>query len=164
MFDRVFEAFRHRDARKAPGNRAWVEWSDHFRPSHVSPWVHHAVTPGVAWNRAAEYDPPFPPHVPGKGHPVIQVTFGGILLRFASLAEIDHVIRVFEAPKLPDPGAVARRFIELGRLEERFAREHWLDRLPRDVRYVAFRRQCAEFLREQRPKLEREIAGAAGER
>jgi len=106
----------------------------------VSRFVHRKVS-------EAAFDPPFPPPVPGKGHPLWTLEHRGHELYFASPEEMAHVAEVLEA-------RVMKRPRELG-LEQHAVNAHWLSRMDKAWLSWKVRQQIVSRLRDELARLGR---------
>jgi hypothetical protein len=73
--------------------------------------------------RAAQFDPPFPAPVPGRGYPLWTLTHRGHELYFASPEEMAHVAEVLGQRVLPKPRVLGA--------EQAAVNSHWLARMDK---------------------------------
>ncbi len=94
---------------------------------------------GWGWETAAEYDPPMPGPVAGKGYPVFFVEFDGFTFQFASLHELDVCVEVLGKKALPNN------------------HDKWFAKLPGEVLPWRYREPAVAFLVECREHFESEL-------
>ncbi|MDB5357740.1 MAG: hypothetical protein JWN24_4193 [Phycisphaerales bacterium] len=138
--------------------RHWVEYGEEWVPGPMSYWV-HIETDDQPWNKAADFDPPKPAPVGGRGYARFYVEAEGVTLYFASLQELRACI-----------GTLARRILP-STLRETVARnappdgpspgpnQHWLSRLP--ARLLPWRRRVrlVEYLQKSLADFESDTMG-----
>jgi hypothetical protein len=134
-----------------------LRYSPARTPSPVSFWVHRAADPALdaeGWIRADRHHPPMPPAVAGRGFPNLYVEVGERELHFASSVEVRHVIEILSRNPLPTTRALSRaRHATAG------PNQHWLARLPGELRSSKRRQQLVKLLERALEAVGREGAG-----
>lgn len=133
--------------------RCWIEYTDKWRHSPMTFWVHHAAD-GEPWYRARHFDPPAPRIVPGRGYPYFFVEFDGFTFQFASLEEMDFCIARLCQRHLPDttPETVGITG----------PNAHWQNRLPKAVLSWRYRQKAVKYLAKCRMTFTRSLAEQGG--
>jgi hypothetical protein len=121
-----------------------------FHPARVygpmSYWVHRAPA-GKVWAYSKVFDPPMEPGVPGKGFPLILVTYGDFTFVFASRAELATAIDVLGRKVLPTTLQLTEARYDQA-VEGRIGpNQHWLSRLPGEVLPWRYREPAVKYLR-----------------
>ena len=105
-----------------------IEYSDAFKPSPLSFWVHRNLD-GESWLRATRYEPGLPKPVPARGFPILIVDVAGVELRFSSVEEVEHFLAVVGQKNMPTPSRLSRQ-----RHTSHGPNAHWLSRLPAELK------------------------------
>jgi hypothetical protein len=141
--------------------RFWIEYRASYEPGPMSFWVHvqpeaQHWTPegGPAEANRTDYDPPLPAPVPGKGFPLYHVEVDGCVFVFASLAELDELLRVFSLKAMPTPLQLSRR-----RGENLGPNKHWLSRLPASATSYRYRQKAVKFMEKAKAQFIAETGG-----
>jgi hypothetical protein len=140
--------------------RHWIEYSDTYRMAPMSFWVH--VEPaGNAWhwngvpsNPRTDYEPPLPCPVAGKGYPIYFVEVDRCTFQFASIAELDELVRVFSERVMP-----TSRRLSHERRANFGPNGHWLSRLPSTAKSWKYRQKAVEVIQEAREEFVAETGG-----
>ncbi len=111
----------------------------------VSRFVHRPLD--GAFHTAAQFDPPFPPPVPGQGHPLWTLEHRGHELHFASPDEMAHVAEVLGARVLPKPRVLGA--------EQSAVNSHWLSRMDKAWLSWKVRQEIVRRLRDELERLGR---------
>ncbi|HPF39956.1 MAG TPA: hypothetical protein P5081_23055 [Phycisphaerae bacterium] len=144
--------------------KSWIEFNDVFTRSPMSFWVHRPPKK-TEWDdvfRPSEFDPgaftpPLPRGVPGRGYPLLHVQFNEVVLRFASMAELDRMIDVLSRRKLPTTYEAQREEREPG---DGLRNQHWLSRLPAALLSFSTREKVVSLLNQARGDFAK-VAGCA---
>ena len=124
-----------------------VCFTPEFQPTPVTYWVHFNQD-GDSWRNATVYEPRLPDPVPGKGWARVAVEFNGVILEFASIYELEHVIAVLLKNPLPTTRSLSNR-----RGSIKGPNSHWLSRLPAKAKSWKFRQQLVVYLGKARETL-----------
>jgi hypothetical protein len=133
----------------------WTEFSDIWRCSPMTIWVHRAAD-GEPWYRAKRFDPPAPQPVPGRGYPYFFVEIDGFTFEFASLEEIDFCIVRLNHRHLPDTERETRGVSGPG--------SYWQNKLPKGVLSWRYRQKAVKYLSRSRAKFERSLSALVQKR
>lgn len=120
--------------------RVTVRYHATYRPTPVSYWAHRHLDDDV-WIDASAFEPPLPKPVPGRGYAELEVECDGVVLFFASRAELDQVIDVLSRNPLP-----TTRRLSQDRGTAYGPNNHWLSRLPARAKPAAFRAKLVRLL------------------
>lgn len=123
-----------------------IVYSDDYRPSPVSFWVHQHLD-AEAWLNAEDFDPPLPRPVPGCGWASLLVDVDGVRLVFSSTEEVEHVIDVLSQNPLP-----TTRQLSIQRGTTVGPNRHWLSRLPAKAKPAKFRDKLVRYLKRCLPE------------
>ena len=129
--------------------RCWIEFTDTWRRSPMTLWVHRAVD-GEPWYRAQRFDPPAPRPVPGRGYPYFFIELDGFTFEFASLDELDFCIARLGQRHLPDTEPETQGVSGPG--------AYWQNKLPKGVLSWRYRRKAVKYLATCRGEFERSLA------
>ncbi len=121
-------------------SKFWIEYSDQYKPSPLSSWV-HAPVDHEQWLYATEYDPPLPKQVSGKGYAIYKIEVRGWVLEFSSKEEIEHCIDILSNRNLPTTNQLANKSWCKG-----YQHKHWLTKLPGALKTVKNRMQIVKLL------------------
>ena len=126
--------------------RQWIEYTDTFRISPMTVWVHRGQK-GKHWfeNKAEAYSPPLPKPVPGMGYANYYVEIDGTTFQFSSLVEMAELIRVFSMKNMPTSTRLSRDVSEKGG-----PNSHWLSRLPAETKAWKYREKAVKQLKKAR--------------
>lgn len=117
-----------------------IHYRDTYTATPLSFWVHHNLDNEV-WAEAKKYDPPLPVPIPGKGWPMLSVTFGNLSLHFASAQELHHFMLVISQNPMPTSAELSK-----ARGVDSLADQHWLNRLPTNAKSHKSRKEMFEHL------------------
>lgn len=130
--------------------KTWLTYHDALP---FSPASYRAGARSRVW--MVEYMPsgrPVRPNVPVSQHPfltqrkkwcALNVEFNSVFLRFAMLAEFDHVLGVLQQNPLPSGFKLTGRHHSVGRPPG-----HWLTKLPAKTKSARFRRKLCDWLQQ----------------
>jgi hypothetical protein len=91
----------------------------------------------------AQLTPPLPKEVPGKGFPALFVEVEGFTFHFASRAELNRCIEILAQKHLPS----------LHEEMQSQKNQHWLNRLPAEVKAWNHREKIVKYLEEVRQNI-----------
>lgn len=118
--------------------RSWIEYVDNWYQAPMAPWVHRRVEGG--------YDPPAPAREP-RGYPLYCVRTCGFVFQFSSRAQLEHAIEVLGSKLMPTTLELSRR---MG--PGWGPNQHWLSRLPGDLKGWKTRRRVVIDLETRRAR------------
>lgn len=119
----------------------WITYVDNWRCLPMAYWV-HIEQDGKHFQDSENFSPPAPSFIPHKGYAVLCVEFGNTVLYFSSAAQLAECIRVLSLKPLP----TSRRLSQL-RGTGAGPNQHWLSRLPTNIKSAKFRGHVVEQLR-----------------
>jgi len=120
----------------------WFEYTSDWRHAPMAYWV-HIPQDGKDWrDESAEFLPPAPRKISGKGYPALCVEVKDEVLWFSSAAQVRAFVDTLQRKPLPS----TRRLSELHGTGHG-PNSHWLSRLPTWMKSAAFRNRTL-------PKLE----------
>ena len=120
--------------------RHQIHYRGTYTATPLSFWVHHNLDNEV-WAEAKKFDPALPVPTPGKGWPMLSVTFGELSLHFASAQELHHFMLVISQNPMPTSADLCK-----ARGVDTLVDQHWLNRLPADAKTPKARREMFEYL------------------
>lgn len=141
-----------------------INYNKNFVLSPMTPWVHQRVDNGEGG--PAEYDPPRPLPIPGKGYAQFVITVDRFPFTFASLHELDEAIRVLDQPELPVAETTTGKQLPVYRKLDPFGAKtrHWTTRLPKNMLGWARRRKIVWELKHARDAIKKALGAAGVER
>jgi hypothetical protein len=129
----------------------WIEYSQRWRPSSMSYWV-HVETDDRPWFTSTSFDPPLPGPIAGKGYPQYFVEFDGYTFEFASLDEIRVCIATLGQKLLPTTIRLSQqRGGDLG------PSSHWLSRLSPKTKPWRYRERAVAYLQKSLESFQCEV-------
>lgn len=137
-----------------------IEYNKDFVMSPMTPWVHRR-SDGEEGGPAI-YEPPRPLPIPGKGYATFVVRVDSFPFTFASLHEMDEVIKVLDQEVLPQVETKARKQLPVYRKLDPYGAtsKHWLTRLPKDMQGWRKRRKIVFELNQARTAIKKALGPA----
>ncbi|TQV73158.1 hypothetical protein FLL45_17055 [Aliikangiella marina] len=119
--------------------------------SPISYWVHHGVGEDkIPYAECVEFSPPFPNKDPMRGYPYLVVKVVGFEFEFASSLELTHCIDVLGKRNMHTTNYLSEiRGTSYG------PNNHWLSRLPSDLKSWKKREKIVAFLLKARSDIEK---------
>jgi hypothetical protein len=128
------------DAKKTKMAKYWLEFSDEYKKSPLSSWVHRPLD-AETWLAAKKYDPPLPKKDIDKGYIIYKIEYKGCEFRFSSLEEIEHCISVFSEKALKTTRELSHSSWVNGSQHN-----HWLTKWPGHAKSYKDRQEIIKLL------------------